>query len=94
MLVDAHRRWSERGIINSYDTKICMQVDALAAANRSCTMRSRRSKNTCTLAATKNVAVTSRWIFQFYVLRRGSARARAHVGRITFGLLQPSIFIK
>lgn len=62
---------------------------ALAAANRSC---SRRDKNTHTLAAAKNVAVTSRWIFSFTFC--GGAARCAHVGGITFGLLQPSIFIK
>lgn len=92
MPVDAHRRsHPSRGMINSYGTEICMHVDALGAANRSCTIRSRSNKNTYTLAATKNVAVTSRWIFSFTFC---GGEACAHVGGITFGLLQPSIFIK
>lgn len=79
------------GMINSYDIEICMHVDAFAAANRSCTIRSRSNKNTYTLAAAKNVAVTSRRIFSFTFC---GGEACAHVGGITFGLLQPSIFIK
>lgn len=41
-----------------------------------CTMRSRRNKNTSALTATKNVAVTSRWIFSF-TFCGGGARTRA-----------------
>lgn len=74
MFVDAHRRPLVRSIINLCDIK--MHVDALAATNRSCTIRSRRNKNTCTLAATKNVAVTSRWIFSFTFCGGESVRAR------------------